>query len=280
MRVSNEQQIQQSLQHQLHQIRHPSTELSTIGLPSHYIHPESPPVSVAASPNYLRWSIPQLCLAASLAMVLYGVTALGDGWIMYPTMGYHALGMVVACVVCTQQRVLCTTPYVESKTSTYLYYATQAIGFVAGGIGMAVFYFLPNSAFVSFHSCTGVAFFASWVIQFSSRLIGWTRCATCFEHITYGLGICAAMMGLQYGTFKGMLTIGTNTSNTTFLTNTTNTLANTTFLTNTTNTLANTTFLTNTTNTLATSWILSPVAVTSILLLASGITAFIAISFT
>lgn len=257
-----EHQIQQNLQNQLYQIRHPQQEMTSMVIP--YLD-RIPIEKIPDPPNYIRWTIPQLFIASSLAMVLYGITSIGDGWIFSPTVGYHALGLTIACVVCTQQRVLCVTPFVKPSTANFIYYGTKIVGITCGAAGMVVIFYLSGLNFTSFHACSGVAFVGSWLLQMVSRLFGWTKCATCLEHITYGIGICSTIMGLQYGTFKNSLLI----SNSTF-TNTSIIPSN------------STTFIKATIDTVNTnswtSW-LSQTSVTSILLLASGITTFIAMSY-
>jgi hypothetical protein len=251
-----EHQIQQNLHNQLYQIQHPQLEMTSMVIPYRDTDQKIEP------PNYIRWSLPQLCVASALAMILYGITSIGDGWIFSPTVGYHALGMTIAGVVCTQQRVLCVTPYVKPSTSTVIYYGTKIIGITCGVSGMVVIFYLSGLNFTSFHACSGIAFFGSWLLQIMSRMIGWTRCATCLEHITYGIGICSTLMGLQYGTFKNNLLIHNNTS--IIPSNSTVSFINSTV---------------NTVNTNSWSSWLSQTSVTSIVLLASGITTFIAMSY-
>jgi len=257
-----EHQIQQSLHNQLYQLRHPQHEMTSMVIP----HVEyNPTEQNPNSPNYMRWTIPQLFLASSLGLVLYGITSIGDGWIFSPTVGYHALGLTIAGVVCTQQRVLCVAPFVKPSTSTIIYYGTKVVGLMCGATGMVVIFYLSGLNFTSFHACSGIAFFGSWILQMVSRMIGWTRCTTCLEQITYGIGICSTLMGLQYGTFKNSLLI----SNTTF--------TNTSLVSSNSISFVNATM--NTVNTNSWSSWLSQTSVTSIVLLASGITTFIALSF-
>jgi hypothetical protein len=250
-----EHHIQQNLHHQLYKIQHPQVELTAM-TPLDFSSVES----AAIPPSYIRWTIPQLCVAASLGLVLYGITSIGDGWIFSPTVGYHALGMTIACIVCTQQRVLYVAPYVKPSTSTYIYYGSKIIGILCGSVGMVTIVYLCGIHIKSFHACSGVAFGVSWLLQLTSRLLGWTRCALCAEHITYGIGLCSALMGLQYGTFKNSLLVNNST------------LVNDTYT-----ALVNSTVNTATAYTWS-SW-LSQTSVTSLVLLASGITTFIAISF-
>lgn len=257
-----EHQIQQNLHNQLYQVKHPQQELTSVIIPHWNINPDE---KTPSPPNYIRWTIPHVFVSSSLAMVLYGITSIGDGWIFSPTVGYHALGLTIAGVVCTQQRVLCVTPFVKPGTANVIYYGTKIVGIACGVSGMVVIFYLSGLNFTSFHACSGVAFVVSWLLQMVSRLFGWTKCATCLEHITYGIGICSTIMGLQYGTFKNSLLI----SNSTF-TNTSTIPSN------------SITFINATIDTVNTnswkSW-LSQTSVTSILLLASGITTFIAMSY-